>query len=88
LSGVTRAGRNGHHDVDGFADTAATEARRLCRRIPIFIVTTETIFGWRSNTSVSGSLTSPGFASGVHPEQSALSPLHRPKAKALQEQSI
>ena len=37
---------------------------------------------------LTGSLTAPGFASGVHPDWSALSPLQQPKAKILQEQAI
>ena len=37
---------------------------------------------------LTGSLTSPGFATGVHPDWPALSPLEHPKAKNLQEQSI
>ena len=37
---------------------------------------------------LTGSLTSPGFATAVHPDWSALSPLQQPKAKILQEQSL
>ena len=37
---------------------------------------------------LTGSLTAPGFATSVHPDWSALSPLQQPKARILQEQSI
>ena len=37
---------------------------------------------------LTGSLTAPGFATGVHPLWSALSPLQQPKARILQEQSL
>ena len=45
--------------------------------------TTETASGCRSTTAISstGSLTAPGFASGVHPMWSALSPLDTTKSK-------
>ena len=37
---------------------------------------------------LTGSLTSPGFATGIHPDWSALSPLEQPKTKNLKEQAI
>ena len=37
---------------------------------------------------LTGSLTGSGFATSVHPDWSALSPLGQPKAKILQEQTI
>ena len=35
LIGITHAERNGHHYVDGFAETPAAEAKIFWRRIPI-----------------------------------------------------
>ena len=90
LIGVTHAERNGHHYVDGFVDTPAAEARAFLAAHPDLY----TSDGNRIRLSIhdgdllTGSLTSPGFASGVHPDWSALSPLEQPKAKVLQEQMI
>ena len=42
LIGVTHAERNGHHYVDGFADTPAAEAEAFLRRIPISMSATAT----------------------------------------------
>jgi hypothetical protein len=88
LIGVAHAERNGHHYVDGFGDTPAAEAqaylaahpdlyRREANRIRLAI---------HDGDLLTGSLTAPGFAAGVHPDWSALSPLEQPKAKTLQEQ--
>ena len=54
LIGVTHAERNGHHYVDGFADTPATEARG----VPVgasrsLLSATETKSGCRSMTAIS-----------------------------------
>ena len=87
LIGVTHAERNGHHYVDGFANAPASEAlaflaahpdlyRRDGRNIRLSI---------HDGDLLTGSLTVPGFASGVHPAWSALLPLEQPKAKILQE---
>jgi L-alanine-DL-glutamate epimerase-like enolase superfamily enzyme len=90
LIGVTHAERNGHHYVDGFADTPAAEAETFLSAHPDLYV--------RDGNSIrlaihdgdlkTGSLTSSGFAAGVHPDWSALSPLQQPKAKTLQEQNL
>ena len=37
---------------------------------------------------LTGSLTSPGFASGAHPDWAALKPLQQPTTRTLQEQTI
>jgi hypothetical protein len=87
LIGITHAERNGHHYVDGFANTPASEAlgflaahpdlyQRLGSNIRLSI---------HDGDLLTGSLTSPGFASGVHPAWSALSPLEPTKTKILQE---
>ncbi len=90
LIGVTHAERNGHHYVDGFADTPAAEAEAFLSAHPDLY--------WRDGEKIrlsihdgdllTGSLTAPGFAAKVHPEWAALSPLQQPKARIPQEQSI
>jgi hypothetical protein len=90
LIGVTHAERNGHHYVDGFGDTPPAEAEAFLAAHPDLYVRD----GGRVRLSIhngdllTGSLTSPGFASGVHPVWTALSPLQQPKAKTLREHSI
>ena len=90
LIGVSHAERNGHHYVDGFADTPAAEAQAFLAAHP------DLYASGRNNIRLSihdgdlltGSLTAPGFAAGVHPHWPALPPLQQPKAKIPQEQSI
>jgi hypothetical protein len=87
LIGVTHAERNGHHYVDGFANAPASEALAFLAAHPDLY--------WRDGRNIrlsihdgdllTGSLTVPGFASGVHPAWSALLPLEQSKAKILQE---
>jgi hypothetical protein len=90
LIGVTHAERNGHHYVDGFGDTPAGEAES-------FLIAHPDLYTRNGNSIrlaihdgdlLTGSLASPGFATAVHPDWSALSPLQQPKAKTLQEQSL
>jgi hypothetical protein len=90
LIGVTHAERNGHHYVDGFAATPAAEARAFLAAHPDLYVSDGDIIrlSIHNGDLLTGSLTGPGFASGVHPDWPALSPLQQPKAKILQEQSI
>jgi L-alanine-DL-glutamate epimerase-like enolase superfamily enzyme len=90
LIGVTHAERNGHHYVDGFADTPAAEAEAFLSAHPeLYIRDGNCIrLAIHDGDLKTGSLTSPGFATGVHPDWSALSPLQPPKAKILQEQSL
>ena len=90
LIGVTHAERNGHHYVDGFAETPAAEARAFLAAHPdLYVSDGDTIrLSIHDGDLLTGSLTAPGFASGVHPDWPALSPLQQPKAKILQEHSI
>lgn len=90
LIGVTHAERNGHHYVDGFADTPAVEAEAFLSAHPDLYVRdgTGVRLAIHDGDLKTGSLTSPGFASSVHPNWSALSPLQQPKAKTLQEQNL
>ena len=90
LIGVTHAERNGHHYVDGFADTPAAEAEAFLAAHPDLYVRD----GDRIRLSIhdgdllTGSLTGPGFATSVHPDWAALSPLRPPTTRILQEQKI
>jgi hypothetical protein len=90
LIGVTHTERNGHHYVDGFADTPADEAQAFLSAHPdLYISDGNNIrLSIHDGDLLTGSLTAPGFATGVHPDWSALSPLEQPKAKTLQEQTI
>jgi hypothetical protein len=90
LIGVAHAERNGHHYVDGFADTPAAEAEAFLAGHPdLYSSDGNSIrLSIHDGDLLTGSLTAPGFATSVHPDWSALSPLQQPKAKTLQEQSI
>ena len=89
LIGVTHAERNGHHYVDGFADTPAAEAEAFLAAHPDLYVRDgdKVRLAIHDGDLLTGSLTAPGFATSVHPDWSALSPLQQPTAKILQEQS-
>jgi hypothetical protein len=88
LIGVTHAERNGHHYVDGFGDGLACEAESFLATHPdLYTRNRNTIrLAIHDGDLLTGSLTSPGFASSVHPVWSAMSPLQQPKTKTLQEQ--
>jgi L-alanine-DL-glutamate epimerase-like enolase superfamily enzyme len=90
LIGLTHAERNGHHYVDGFAETPAVEAQAFLAAHPDLYANDGNLvrLSIHDGDLLTGSLTAPGFATGVHPNWPALSPLQQPKAKALQEQSI
>jgi hypothetical protein len=90
LIGVTHAERNGHHYVDGFAETPVAEARAFLAAHPdLYTSDANNIrLSIHDGDLLTGSLAAPGFATGVHPDWAALSPLQQPKAKILQEQSI
>jgi hypothetical protein len=90
LIGVTHAERNGHHYVDGFGDAPAAEAEAFRAVHPDLY--RDDGHGVRLSVHggdlLTGSLIATGFATGVHPDWTALSPLEQPKAKTLQEQKI
>jgi hypothetical protein len=90
LIGVTHAERNGHHYVDGFAETPAAEARAFLAAHPDLYFSDGDIIrlSIHDGDLLTGSLTAPGFASGVHPDWSTLAPLQQSKTKNLQEHSI
>ena len=90
LLGVTHAERNGHHYVDGFGDTPAGEAESFLAAHPdLYRRDGRTIrLSIHGGDLLTGSLTSLGFATSVHPVWSTMTPLQQPKAKILQEQSL
>jgi hypothetical protein len=68
--GITHAERNGHHYVDGFAATPPNEARRFLAAHPDLYqdVDGAVLLKIRNGALAIGSLTQPGFASGVQPD--------------------
>ena len=90
LIGIIHAERNGHHYVDGFGDAPATEAQAFLAAHPdLYIRDGNSVrLSIHDGDLLTGSLTSPGFATGVHPDWPALSPLEQPKTKILGEQAI
>jgi hypothetical protein len=88
LIGVTHAERNGHHYVDGFADTPAAEAEAFLAAHPDLYVRDGNKIGLAIHDGdlLTGSLTTPGFATSVHPDWSTMSPLARPTAEIPMEQ--
>jgi hypothetical protein len=87
--GVTHAERNGHHYVDGFGEAPAAEAQAYLAAHPDLYVNDKNNIRLfiHEGDLLTGSLTAPGFATSVHPDWSALSPLEQPKTKILQEQT-
>lgn len=88
LLGITHAERNGHHYVDGFADTPAAEAERFLAGHPDLYERRggKVRLAIQDGDLLTGSLTAPGFASAVHPDWPTIAPLARPKT-ILKEQS-
>ena len=88
LIGVTHAERNGHHYVDGFADTPATEAERFLAGHPDLYERRggKVRLAIHDGDLLTGSLTTAGFASAVHPDWPTIAPLARPKT-ILKEQT-
>jgi hypothetical protein len=90
LIGVTHAERNGHHYVDGFAETPAAEAQAFLSAHPNLYARegNKIRLAIHDGDLLTGSLTTPGFATSVHPDWSTLSPLARPTARIMQEQIV
>jgi hypothetical protein len=90
LIGVTHAERNGHHYVDGFAETPAAEAEAFLAAHPDLYARdgNKIRLAIHDGDLLTGSLTAPGFATSVHPDWSTLSPLARPTARIMQEQIV
>jgi hypothetical protein len=88
--GVTHAERNGHHYVDGFSGVSDKEAEAFLAAHPDLYVRDGNIIrlSIHDGDLKTGSLTSPGFASGAHPDWAALKPLQTPTTRTLQEQTL
>jgi hypothetical protein len=90
LIGLSHMERNGHHYVDGFADTPEMEADAFLAAHPdLYARDGEKVrLAVHDGDLLTDTLTAPGFASGTHPLWLAMSPLQQPKARTLQEQSL
>jgi hypothetical protein len=90
LIGVTHAERNGHHYVDGFGDTPASEAQAFLSGHPdLYERAGDKIrLAIHDGDLLTGSLTTPGFATSVRPDWSTLSPLERPTTRIPREQAL
>jgi hypothetical protein len=87
LIGVSHAERNGHHYVDGFADTPAAEAQAFLAAHPDLYVNDggKVRLSIHDGDLLTGSLVAPGFASSVHPDWSSLPSLEQPKARTKEQ---
>lgn len=90
LIGVTHAERNGHHYVDGFGDTPAAEANAfLAAHRDLYAQDGHKVrLAIHNGDLLTGSLTTPGFATSVHPDWSAMSPLAQPAARISLENAV
>ncbi|KRR23020.1 hypothetical protein CQ14_01770 [Bradyrhizobium lablabi] len=90
LIGATHAERNGHHYVDGFGDTPAPEAEAfLAGHADLYARDGGKIrLAIHDGDLLTGSLTTPGFATAVHPDWSEMSPLAEPTAKIPLEKAV
>jgi hypothetical protein len=90
LIGITHTERNGHHYVDGFGDTPADEANAFLAAHPDLYTRAgnQVRLAIHDGDLLTGSLTAPGFAAGVHPLWPTMQAFRQPKARILQEQSI
>ncbi|KJC45906.1 hypothetical protein UP09_13675 [Bradyrhizobium sp. LTSP885] len=90
LIGVTHAERNGHHYVDGFAETPASEADAFLAAHPDLYTRAggKVRLAIHDGDLLTGSLIAPGFASSVHPDWPTMQPLQRPTQRVFQEQAL
>jgi hypothetical protein len=90
LIGITHAERNGHHYVDGFAETPAAETQAFLNAHSDLYASDGGMVRLkvRDGDLLTDSLAIPGFATSVHPDWSTLAPLKRPTTTILQEHSI
>jgi L-alanine-DL-glutamate epimerase-like enolase superfamily enzyme len=87
LIGVTHAERNGHHYVDGFAETPAMEADAFLAAHPDLYTRDggKVRLAIHDGDLLTDSLTVPGFAGAVHPLWSTLAPMAEAKARTLEQ---
>ncbi|MGF6311441.1 hypothetical protein ABIB82_005632 [Bradyrhizobium sp. i1.8.4] len=91
LIGVPHAERNGHHYVDGFAETPAGEANAFLSAHPDLYTRAggKVRLAIHDGDLLTGSIVAaPGFASLVHPDWSTMQPLRRPTPRVSQEQAV
>ena len=90
LIGVTHAERNGHHYVDGFGETPAVEAEAFLAAHPDLYVSSggKVRLAIHDGDLLTGSLTTPGFATSVHPVWSKMSPLAQPTTRISLEKAV
>jgi hypothetical protein len=90
LLGITHAERNGHHYVDGFADTPEHEAGAFLAAHPdLYVRDDRTVkLSIHDGDLLTGSLVRTGFASGAHPDWATLKPLQSETTRTLQEQIV
>jgi L-alanine-DL-glutamate epimerase-like enolase superfamily enzyme len=90
LIGVSHTERNGHHYVDGFGDTPADEANAFLAAHPDLYARAgnRVRLAIHDGDLLTGSLTAPGFATGIHPLWPTMRTLRQPKARILQEQTL
>lgn len=90
LIGVTHAERNGHHYVDGFGETPAAEAEAFLTAHPDLYAKDghKVRLAIHNGDLLTGSLTTPGFATSVHPDWSAMPTLAQPTARISLENAV
>ncbi|MHC2257568.1 hypothetical protein ACVILK_007260 [Bradyrhizobium embrapense] len=91
LIGVAHAERNGHHYVDGFADTPADEADAFLTAHPDLYMRDggKVRLAIHDGDLLTGSIAAAsGFASSIHPDWSTMQQLKRPTPRLSQEQTI
>ncbi|HEX7916066.1 hypothetical protein [Rudaea sp.] len=91
LIGVPHAERNGHHYVDGFADTPTDEADAFLTAHPDLYTRAggKVRLAIHDGDLLTGSIAAAsGFASFVHPDWSTMQPLKRPTPRVSQEQKV
>lgn len=90
LIGVTHAERNGHHYVDGFGETPAAEAEAFLTAHPdLYARDGDKIrLAIHDGDLRTESLTTPGFATSVHPDWTTMQPLAQPAPQDSLEKAI
>lgn len=90
LIGVTHAERNGHHYVDGFADTPAIEAEAFLAAHPDLYARDgdKVRLAIHDGDLLTGSLTTAGFATSDHPDWSTMQPLAQPAPRNSLEKAV
>ena len=90
LIGVTHAERNGHHYVDGFGEAPAAEGQAFLAAHPdLYARDGDSVrLAIHDGDLLTGSLTTPGFATSVHPDWSTMQPLAEPAPRISLEKAV